>query len=139
MKLTWFMAFIDICWSIQGILNNLALSLSSSLLPSDKEEFMKIKFVVYRYLTVYHFLLYQCAAQEYQPPPPLPGSGGKPMEPKQDLGFNLADLEECGLLTVRERQLLEERSDCPRNVVAMWLCAIFSQLHKEGTLDSKDR
>lgn len=118
-KLTWFMSIVDLAWSIQTHIHNIALNLGSSLIPYDDPGHLKTKFVVYRYLNLMHFLLYRSIAVEYE-------------------RVTIEDLCRCGFVLGQEQAYLEE-SPHPRNLVTLWLSSLFQQLKNEEKIDGKCR
>lgn len=118
-KLSWFMNIINLAWSVQGKLNNIALELGTTLRPHDSPGHMRIKFVFFRYLNLIHFLLYKAIAVGYE-------------------SITLDDLSRCGLVVGQEQALLEA-SASPRNLVMIWLGSMIEQLAEEKQISDRSR
>jgi len=119
MKLSWFMSIMDMSWAIQGHLHNLALMLGSILHPHDCPGHMRTKFTMYRYLCLYHLLLYRTVAIEYS-------------------RVTLDDLFGCGLIVGEELLSLADSRN-PRNLVLLWCGSLLQQLSNEDKISARTR
>jgi hypothetical protein len=124
MKLGWFNGVLGMAWAFQSKLANIALKTGSCLAhydPSDPQylNVIKMKYRIYRYLNVVHFLLYSRLVQKYH-----------------KIGDQA--LKDTGLLEPNELALFQKIPSTKagqaqrRNLVLIWLGNEFRKLAKEG-------
>eukprot|EP00405_Crypthecodinium_cohnii_P022405 CAMPEP_0206484514 /NCGR_PEP_ID=MMETSP0324_2-20121206/40020_1 /ASSEMBLY_ACC=CAM_ASM_000836 /TAXON_ID=2866 /ORGANISM="Crypthecodinium cohnii, Strain Seligo" /LENGTH=473 /DNA_ID=CAMNT_0053962677 /DNA_START=76 /DNA_END=1498 /DNA_ORIENTATION=- len=114
MKLTWYQGVITESWSIQGQLNDIALEMGCVLGRREGEEWLRMKYRLYRYLTAVHFLLYWRVDEHYA-------------------STTLRDLLDVHLITAREKQMLQN-APTGRNLILLWIGDLFQEASDKGAM-----